>query len=104
MNVLRQVQRYLETCDNSSASNLQILVACAERTGAFPFDLVIDTVEPESSTADYGKRGAAGIQTLRRCAASSDGECQHEQCPQIRDNEPGASGRHCPIDVACGDD
>lgn len=46
MGVLRQVQRYLETCDDSCATNLQILGSCAERTGAFPFDLVVDVLNP----------------------------------------------------------
>ncbi|HFT5239514.1 TPA: hypothetical protein ACGTP8_000247 [Yersinia enterocolitica] len=35
---------------------------------------------------------------LERCAAARDGECHHKDCPQIRDNEPTATGRHCPID------
>lgn len=33
-----------------------------------------------------------------RCAAARDGECNHAQCPQLRDGEPENSGRHCPID------
>jgi hypothetical protein len=37
--------------------------------------------------------------TLTRCAANRDGECGHGQCPQLRDNEPLATGRHCPLDV-----
>jgi hypothetical protein len=35
---------------------------------------------------------------LTRCASNRDGECSHKQCPQIRDSEPAASGRHCPLD------
>lgn len=35
---------------------------------------------------------------LTGCAAGRDGECHHSQCPQIRDNEPAATGRHCPLD------
>ncbi|CNJ56177.1 Lar family restriction alleviation protein [Yersinia mollaretii] len=35
---------------------------------------------------------------LERCAAARDGECHHKDCPQLRDNEPVATGRHCPID------
>lgn len=37
---------------------------------------------------------------LIRCAASRDGECAHRDCPQLRDNEPGKTGRHCPLDVS----
>jgi len=35
---------------------------------------------------------------LTRCAAGRDGECGHKACPQLRDNEPAKSGRHCPLD------
>lgn len=35
---------------------------------------------------------------LKRCAAGRDGECRHKGCPQLRDNEPAKSGRHCPLD------
>ena len=41
---------------------------------------------------------ATAAKPLKRCAASSDGECGHAQCPQLRDNEPAATGRHCPLD------
>lgn len=40
---------------------------------------------------------------LEHCAAGRDGECNHRDCPQIRDNEPEHSGRHCPIDNYNGD-
>lgn len=33
------------------------------------------------------------------CHSANDGECHWDLCPQIRDNEPEASGRHCPLDV-----
>jgi len=39
---------------------------------------------------------------LIRCAAGRDGECSHAQCPQLRDREPAATGRHCPIDSEGG--
>lgn len=35
------------------------------------------------------------------CHGASDGECSWSECPQLRDNEPAASGRHCPLDVGC---
>jgi len=35
---------------------------------------------------------------LTRCAAARDGDCTHAQCPQLRDGEPRAAGRHCPLD------
>jgi hypothetical protein len=41
---------------------------------------------------------------LTRCAAARDGDCTHKQCPQLRDNEPAATGRHCPLDTDSKDD
>ena len=32
------------------------------------------------------------------CQAGRDGDCIAPQCPQLRDGEPKASGRHCPLD------
>lgn len=33
-----------------------------------------------------------------RCRSHSDGDCYWEKCPQLADNEPETSGRHCPYD------
>lgn len=33
------------------------------------------------------------------CHAGRDGDCNWPHCPQNRDNEPFATGRHCPIDL-----
>jgi hypothetical protein len=41
----------------------------------------------------------AADQLQPRCHAAKDGECAWSECPQIRDGEPLASGRHCPIDT-----
>jgi hypothetical protein len=37
-----------------------------------------------------------------RCHADRDGDCNWSQCPQLRDGEPVASGRHCPLDIGDG--
>lgn len=34
------------------------------------------------------------------CRANEDGECSWTECPQLRDNEPTTSRRHCPRDRA----
>lgn len=34
---------------------------------------------------------------LTRCAADDDGDCDHAQCPQVRDGKPKRSGRSCPL-------
>jgi hypothetical protein len=35
------------------------------------------------------------------CHAGRDGACGWRGCPQIRENEPHTSGRHCPFDRRC---
>jgi len=49
---------------------------------------------PTVYAVQYGWRALP----FTRCAAGRDGECSHAECPQLRDNEPRASGRHCPLD------
>lgn len=33
-----------------------------------------------------------------RCHSHKDGDCTWSACPQLRDNEPATTGRHCPLD------
>lgn len=40
----------------------------------------------------------AQARRMTRCQADDDGCCDHAECPQLRDSEPGRSGRHCPLD------
>ena len=37
---------------------------------------------------------------LARCHSGRDGDCVWSECPQLRDNEPEKTGRHCPHDLA----
>lgn len=47
-----------------------------------------------------GEWDAEGV--VNGCHASlGDGECFWQHCPQLRDNEPARSGRHCPLDLGC---
>jgi hypothetical protein len=39
-----------------------------------------------------------------RCHAGRDGDCADARCPQERDGEPAATGRHCPLDPPPDDD
>jgi hypothetical protein len=32
------------------------------------------------------------------CRSHRDGDCFWKNCPQLADNEPSATGRHCPLD------
>lgn len=58
----------------------------------------------QPSQAQAGAGIADAGKPLTRCAAGRDGECNHPQCPQIRDDEPKKSGRHCPVDTETDDD
>lgn len=55
-------------------------------------------VEGESSREDQIPTTPATVGG-ERCHADRDGECSHKDCPQLRDSEPGATGRHCPLDT-----
>jgi hypothetical protein len=33
------------------------------------------------------------------CRSHRDGDCGWAKCPQLADNEPAATGRHCPLDL-----
>lgn len=36
---------------------------------------------------------------ITRCQADpEDGMCEWKHCPQLRDDEPKTTGRHCPLD------
>ncbi|AKP34680.1 hypothetical protein [Yersinia aleksiciae] len=66
------------------------------------FNSLLRIVEMYRTTETYHLAGVVMRpqfeKPLERCAAARDGECHHKDCPQLRDNEPMATGRHCPID------
>lgn len=35
---------------------------------------------------------------MTMCQSDSDGDCEWKHCPQLRDGEPKATRRHCPLD------
>lgn len=54
------------------------------------------------ANAEYCRKKIEQLSTLpdsSNCHADRDGECSWDKCPQLRDNEPPDSGRHCPLDV-----
>jgi len=57
-------------------------------------DRELDRLVDAAIKAQEGKEPAP-----ERCHASRDGECVHQQCPQLRDGEPMKTGRHCPLDA-----
>lgn len=71
-------------------------------------DLLAKTARKQAETeaakeaADDARRRWL-LRPLTSCAADDDGDCNHHECPQIRDGEPKRTGRHCPLDRR-GDD
>ncbi|MFC5353490.1 hypothetical protein [Azospirillum himalayense] len=57
--------------------------------------------EDEDNDDSLPSAPSAGEATkpLTHCAAGKDGECNHPDCPQLRDGEPAKSRRHCPLDT-----
>lgn len=53
----------------------------------------------ELMARDLGKIVDPPKPAQETCYAALDGECNWKPCPQLRDNEPATSGRHCPLDV-----
>ena len=60
-----------------------------------------DVMEAENRTENVD--GSVRLDPQRRmmtgCHADDDGDCNHAQCPQLRDKEPDTTGRHCPLDL-----
>lgn len=56
---------------------------------------------PQGKTMTLGpNQGMGPVEPYEppRCHAARDGECHWEDCPQIRDDEPARTMRHCPLD------
>ncbi|MBP2301523.1 hypothetical protein [Azospirillum picis] len=54
--------------------------------------------DPRDETEDQAMAIHAAA-PLDHCVAGKDGECNHPDCPQLRDGEPAKSRRHCPLDA-----
>lgn len=51
----------------------------------------------QTQTIDVVKQTLPAV-TPARCQSGRDGDCNWSACPQLRDNEPAATRRHCPLD------
>jgi hypothetical protein len=60
-----------------------------------PGEAAVDPANP-SPRLDLQRR------RMTRCQADEEEPCEWEHCPQVRDGEPKATGRHCPFDVEEG--
>lgn len=60
-----------------------------------------DSGKPPPDSENPVQRYNAQERRFTKCQSDDDGDCDWGHCPQLRDNEPHATGRHCPLD---GDD
>jgi hypothetical protein len=67
--------------------------------GLLPSDAIVQALHRLARTGEL-KRVGRGLYVAGEplCRADRDGECFWHRCPQIRDDEPKKSGRHCPYD------
>lgn len=63
----------------------------------FPNAAFATEAEYDASVASAVARIKSGEVSLRMCCADRDGDCSAVGCPQLRDNEPHATGRSCPL-------
>lgn len=57
-------------------------------------------VPPDGWRCTRGKHeGGPCAAVPERCHGARDGDCNWKKCPQLRDDEPKATGRHCPLDT-----
>jgi hypothetical protein len=54
---------------------------------------------PNEVGPDMRRDGSEGTPYPPACHSGRDGECNWKHCPQEREGEPDASGRHCPVDT-----
>lgn len=76
-----------------------ILRTVADLKGAQPGTYTVTGDAAAELAAQTARQLGAMVPTLTRCKADRDGDCSASGCPQLRDNEPHTSGRHCPIDT-----
>lgn len=62
------------------------------RGQAFPVEVLVISQTNESAGAPLLPRRNYG-----NCMAGEDGDCDHKDCPQLRDGEPAKTGRSCPL-------
>jgi hypothetical protein len=55
-------------------------------------------IDGDNSESEPKARYSPSQHRMTRCQSDDDGMCDWEHCPQLRDGEPGRSGRHCPLD------
>lgn len=57
-------------------------------------DEFVEELAGEEDEAPY-RHARSGF--YGKCRAQEDGDCDHPDCPQLRDGEPARTGRSCPL-------
>lgn len=83
----------------TSAELIYILLAVTTRWNIFAI-----RDEREEDAAGTGDPGTPAEHAPPHCHADRDGDCFWKDCPQLRENEPLKSGRHCPLDTWSDDE
>ncbi len=87
--------------DSDRVQHRPYLFGCREMNGALDLGFMFvgengwHVLTPAGLSALSDSKGPS----TERCHADRDGDCNHANCPQLRDGEPKKSGRHCPIDT-----
>jgi hypothetical protein len=73
-----------------------------------PNNTVLDRMAAKALQRDefqiMANKALQAIESGVKCKADRDGDCTWSECPQLRDNEPKTSHRHCPLDKGEDDD
>ncbi|MBF0250595.1 MAG: hypothetical protein HQL35_08220 [Alphaproteobacteria bacterium] len=78
------------------------MAAWFDKTHGLPFEgVLIQWDELRDSSSENGDEFQRRVDAGECCRAGRDGDCIHPECPQNRDGEPHATGRHCPLDCKC---
>lgn len=105
-NIVRRLRQYAlpDPYDERENTHIQALAADAadrieelERKNAE----LRETIEVLKEELEWRRkeRGQVKYEQGSYCRADDDGWCDWKGCPQLRDNEPYTSRRHCPLDI-----
>jgi hypothetical protein len=77
----------------------ELILANALTVAGYVLALLPSAIDPANPPLHPDLQG----RRMTRCQSDDDGYCGWPDCPQNRDLEPGATGRHCPLDVEEGE-
>ena len=79
---------------DATIERLRMELADTQQDITQPGHSVVDEDAQQGNCERYSLQG----RRMTRCHSDDDGHCDWLECPQLRDKEPAATGRHCPLD------